>query len=99
MRPITSRLTQHAISATLLAASLTTTLHAQTPAVTALRCDALTEPLGIDDPTPRLAWQYRNPAPGAQQTAYRIQVFSTAPNQRHTGRRHVGHRPHRLPRL
>ena len=44
----------------------------------ALRCDSLTEPLGIDTPKPMLSWQLRDGGPGAKQTAYEITVFSKA---------------------
>ena len=46
---------------------------------TALRCDSLTEPLGIDTPRPTLSWQLRDPAFGAHQTAYQVTVFSKLP--------------------
>jgi alpha-L-rhamnosidase len=44
----------------------------------ALQVDNLTTPLGIDDPAPRLSWQLQDPARGAAQTAYQLQVASTA---------------------
>jgi alpha-L-rhamnosidase len=44
----------------------------------ALQVDNLDNPLGIDDPAPLFSWQLRDPAPGARQTAYQIQVASTA---------------------
>ena len=47
--------------------------------VTALRTDALTEPLGIDDPTPSLSWQLTDSTPGATQTAYRLLIYSARP--------------------
>ncbi|WP_419803716.1 family 78 glycoside hydrolase catalytic domain [Terriglobus sp.] len=78
MRPITPRSTHGATLAALLTIGFSAA-HAQAPSVAALRCDALTEPIGIDDPNPRLAWQYQNPAPGAKQTAYRVEVFSEPP--------------------
>ena len=43
-----------------------------------LRVDNLKTPLGIDDPAPRLSWQLRDPARGAKQTAYQVQVASSA---------------------
>jgi alpha-L-rhamnosidase len=43
-----------------------------------LRVDNLRTPLGIDDPTPRFSWQLRDPAQGARQTAYQVDVSSTA---------------------
>jgi alpha-L-rhamnosidase len=42
--------------------------------------DNLTTPLGIDDPSPSFSWQLRDPAHGAKQTAYQVQVASTAAN-------------------
>ncbi|MGP8174747.1 MAG: family 78 glycoside hydrolase catalytic domain [Terracidiphilus sp.] len=53
----------------------------QAPAFTGpveLRVDNLKTPLGIDDPAPRLSWQLRDPARGAKQTAYEVQVASRA---------------------
>ena len=41
-----------------------------------LRVDELTTPLGIDDPAPRFSWQLLDPARGAKQTAYELQVAS-----------------------
>jgi alpha-L-rhamnosidase len=43
-----------------------------------LRVDNLTTPLGIDDATPSFSWQLRDPAHGAKQTAYQLQVASSA---------------------
>ena len=55
---------------------------AQKPPVTAgpveLRVDNLPSPLGIDDPAPKFSWQLQDPARGATQTAYVVQVASTA---------------------
>ena len=79
MRPITSRTLQRFASAALVATGMFPALHAQAVAVLNLRCDAATEPLGMDDPAPHLAWQYRSPEPGAHQTAYRVEVFSSKP--------------------
>ncbi len=39
-----------------------------------LTCEYLTNPLGIDEPLPRLAWQVNDPRRGAKQTAYQILV-------------------------
>ncbi len=44
----------------------------------ALRVDNLTAPLGMDDATPRFSWQLQDAARGARQTAYEVQVASTA---------------------
>ena len=41
-----------------------------------LRVDNLKTPLGIDDPAPRFSWQLQDPARGAKQTAYEVQVAS-----------------------
>jgi alpha-L-rhamnosidase len=43
-----------------------------------LRVDDLKAPLGIDDPAPRFSWQLSDSAPGAKQTAYEVQVGSSA---------------------
>lgn len=43
-----------------------------------LRVNNLTAPLGIDDPAPKFSWQLRDPAPGAKQTAYRVDIASAA---------------------
>jgi alpha-L-rhamnosidase len=43
-----------------------------------LRVDDLSSPLGIDDPTPRFSWQLSDPARGARQAAYRVEVFSSS---------------------
>jgi alpha-L-rhamnosidase len=40
--------------------------------------DNLTTPLGIDDPAPRFSWQLQDPARGARQSAYQVQVASSA---------------------
>ena len=45
---------------------------------TELRVDNLATPLGIDDPTPRFSWQLQDPDRGARQTAYEVQVASSA---------------------
>lgn len=44
--------------------------------VTALKCDSLVEPLGIDNPEPLLSWQIQDKAWDAKQTAYEILVSS-----------------------
>ena len=43
-----------------------------------LQADNLVTPLGIDDPAPRFSWQLHDPASGARQTAYEIQVATSA---------------------
>ncbi|MEY2468226.1 MAG: alpha-L-rhamnosidase, partial [Actinomycetota bacterium] len=37
-----------------------------------LRCEYLVDPLGIDDPAPRLSWELTSDRPGATQVAYRV---------------------------
>ncbi len=74
---------RHILPVLLCAATLPLT--AQKPAAPAngpaeLRVDNLTTPLGIDDPAPSFSWQLRDPARGAKQTAYQIQVASSAAN-------------------
>ncbi len=44
--------------------------------VTQLRCEYRVNPLGIDQPRPRLSWQLESPLRGVTQTAYRILVAS-----------------------
>jgi len=76
--------TSNRIAHALILASATLPLVFLLPAGTAqtgpaeLRVDDLTMPLGIDDPTPRLSWQLHDPARGAKQTAYQVQVASTS---------------------
>ncbi|MCC6677588.1 MAG: family 78 glycoside hydrolase catalytic domain [Phycisphaerales bacterium] len=43
-----------------------------------LRCEYLTNPLGIDTPQPRLSWELQDSRRGARQTAYEIQVAADA---------------------
>jgi len=43
-----------------------------------LRVDNLNTPLGIDDQAPRFSWQLQDPARGAKQTAYEVQVATRA---------------------
>ena len=42
-----------------------------------LRCEYLTNPIGIDEPRPRLSWTLASDARGARQSAYQIIVAST----------------------
>ncbi len=51
---------------------------AAAPGPVELRVDNLPAPLGIDDPAPKFSWQLRDPAHGAKQTAYEVEVASTA---------------------
>ncbi len=43
----------------------------------ALQIDNLINPLGLDNPTPQLAWQLNDTRRGARQTAYRIMVATS----------------------
>jgi alpha-L-rhamnosidase len=43
-----------------------------------LRCEYFTNPLGIDEPQPRLSWLVNDPRRGARQTAYEILVAASA---------------------
>ncbi|MCC6405730.1 MAG: family 78 glycoside hydrolase catalytic domain, partial [Planctomycetes bacterium] len=47
-------------------------------APTNLRVEWLVEPLGVIDAKPRFSWELADSRPGAKQTAYRIQVASSA---------------------
>ena len=42
-----------------------------------LRCDTLTNPLGLDSPTPRLSWKLDDTRMGARQSAFQIQVATS----------------------
>lgn len=42
-----------------------------------LRCEYLVDPLGIDEPAPRLSWRLNSDREGARQVAYRIRVSTT----------------------
>jgi alpha-L-rhamnosidase len=44
--------------------------------ITALRCEHVEKPLGVETMTPRLSWQLRSTRLAARQTAYRIMVAS-----------------------
>ena len=43
-----------------------------------LQVDNLTQPLGIDDATPRFSWELKDAARGARQTKYRVLVATRA---------------------
>ena len=43
-----------------------------------LTCDSLVTPLGLDDTKPLFSWQLRDVRDGARQTAYQVQVATTA---------------------
>ena len=60
---------------TLLVSLVASSAAALTP--TDLRCEYLTNPLGIEETHPRLTWIDTSTANGAHQTAYRIVVSST----------------------
>ncbi len=45
---------------------------------TGLRCEYLTEPLGIEETKPRLSWSFLSDARGQTQTAYQVLVASSA---------------------
>jgi alpha-L-rhamnosidase len=54
-----------------------------------LRVDELKSPLGIDDPAPRFSWQLQDPARGAKQTAYELQVASSGEEMLASGKADV----------
>lgn len=43
-----------------------------------LRCEYLSNPIGVDEPKPRLGWLLNSEQRGARQTAYEIQVATSA---------------------
>src|ERR1019366_1071228 len=47
------------------------------PTVAGLRCEYLVDPIGIDDPSPRLSWTIAYPGRDWRQSAYRITVGSS----------------------
>ena len=49
----------------------------ETVQVRQLRCEYLTDPLGIDAATPRLSWTLRSDQRGQRQTAYQVLVASS----------------------
>src|SRR5215475_7470660 len=53
---------------------------AETGAPRDLKCESLNQPLGMDVPHPRLSWKLTDGRMGAKQTAYEIQVASSAAN-------------------
>ena len=63
----------------LMAATTVLTVQARAAAgPVELRVDNLKTPLGIDDAAPHFSWQLQDPARGAKQTAYEVQVASSA---------------------
>ncbi len=62
-----------------MAATTVSTVQARTEAgPVELRVDNLQAPLGIDDAAPHFSWQLQDPSRGAKQTAYEVQVASSA---------------------
>src|SRR5689334_10814893 len=53
---------------------------AQQPSISNLRCEFLTNPLGIDLEAPRLSWEIRSSKRNVQQTAFQILVASSKEN-------------------
>ncbi len=82
-------------SLTTVAGMLTTTIafltavpfaHAEGLRPVALRCEYRVQPLGLDEPQPRLTWRVESAERGQRQTAYRIFVASSqAALKRNTG--------------
>lgn len=71
MKPLTLLLS----IGTTLCAPFCTAADTPTPCTpVALQCEHLRNPLGIDNPTPRLKWRLDDPRQGARQTAYRVVV-------------------------
>ncbi len=48
------------------------------PTLTDLRCEARVNPLGVDEPRPRLSWVFVSPVRGERQTDYQVQAASGA---------------------
>jgi alpha-L-rhamnosidase len=71
-----------AIIATVGAATAVPAVAAARPAVTGLRADDLTEPLGIEDTTPPLTWRLGGTGRNITQAAYQIQA-ATSPDGFH----------------
>ena len=59
--------------------NMPTSCHASDLTVTALNCEYRPDPLGIDEPKPRLTWQVSSELRGARQSAYQILVASSPP--------------------
>ena len=69
---------RHAWLATfLLALGSSTSFAGETMQVADLRCEYLTDPLGIDAAAPRLSWTLRSGQRGQRQTAYQVLVASS----------------------
>ena len=54
--------------------------------VTGLTCETLTNPLGLDTPRPRLAWQLSADRRGVRQSAYQLTATSDGAALWDTGR-------------
>src|SRR5580693_1894442 len=57
-----------------------TTSKAQAGKPEKLECESVVTPLGMDAEKPTLSWQLRDTRDGAKQTAYEVQVASSASN-------------------
>jgi alpha-L-rhamnosidase len=67
-----------ALSAIAASAPLIAQQSAKAAGPAGLQVDNLKTPLGIDDPAPHFSWQLEDPSLGAKQTAYEVQVASSA---------------------
>jgi len=71
----------------IVAQALTPSAHARDGlTVTDLRCDYRADPVGIDDPEPRLGWKLVADRRGVTQSAYEIQVVGSGRDSRRSGR-------------
>src|SRR5579872_5706216 len=66
-----------AMDASAAPAKSTKSLGTATASVKDLRCEYLINPLGIDEPTPRLSWTIQSDVRGWRQSAYEIAVART----------------------
>src|ERR1051325_785069 len=64
-------------SSTILSLSFGDAEAKTTAEAVALRCEYLSNPLGLDVVSPRLSWRLSDERRGARQTAYQIQVASS----------------------
>lgn len=48
--------------------------------VTELKCDSMTDPMGVDSSPPRLSWQLRGSGRNQRQTAWQVVIASSAEN-------------------
>ena len=58
-----------------------------------LRCEHLTDPLGIDEPKPLLSWTLQHPRPGARPSAVRVVVMEGTRVAWESGRMKAGTKP------